>query len=318
MAEDKWETGRRLDVIGWTIDLDSMRVSIARRNFLKIVYGFFSLDESKQVQVRTLETLASWAARYKAVLRHARPLTSALYAEISGMHNRDAYKPLSALGCQAVMVWRVLLCMLHFEPTAFSRSMPSFVKKPAEYFIGYDASLEGIGVGIGRVGAQQKAGVGGAVFPFDLAHDASNQNTAEFIAVVVGLAQLAMRGVQGAAVKLQGDSKTSLKWGLTECFRGAKCLAASSVFILLCTRYDLSVTECEFVPGVNNEFYDKISRGTSPAELGVPPDVVMDLRGDAMTQELLQLCDPTVDLTQPGALLVLWKRILEWVSKVTN
>ena len=97
MAEDKWEEGRCLDIIGWKVDLDLLRVSIARRNFLKIAYGFFSVDENKPVQVCVIETLASWAARYQAVLRHATPLTSALYAEIHGMNNRKACKDLAVL-----------------------------------------------------------------------------------------------------------------------------------------------------------------------------------------------------------------------------
>ena len=81
------------------VDLNSMRVYIARRNFLKIVYGFFSIEEGrKPLQVCTIETLASWAAQYKAVLWHARPLSSLLYAEIQGMHNRNVVKTWASLG----------------------------------------------------------------------------------------------------------------------------------------------------------------------------------------------------------------------------
>lgn len=119
MAEDKWETGRCVDVIGWVIDLERMRVSIARRNFLKIMYGYFAVDECAKVQVRTLVTLASWAARYKAVIRYAKPLTAGLYAEVRGMNNLNAYKELSTIGRQSILLWRVLLCMLHFDPDNF-------------------------------------------------------------------------------------------------------------------------------------------------------------------------------------------------------
>jgi len=52
VAKHKWESGRRLDVIGWTIDLDKMRVTIARRNFLKTLYGFFAVNENEKVTVR--------------------------------------------------------------------------------------------------------------------------------------------------------------------------------------------------------------------------------------------------------------------------
>jgi hypothetical protein len=35
IAKHKWECGRRIDMIGWTVDLDISIVSIARKNFLK-------------------------------------------------------------------------------------------------------------------------------------------------------------------------------------------------------------------------------------------------------------------------------------------
>ena len=322
MAEDKWEVGLRLDIIGWSVDLELSRVSIARRNFLKIVYGFFAVDEHKEVQVCTIETLASWSARYKAVLRHAKPLTSALYAEINGMNNREAYKKLSSLGCQAILLWRVLLCMLHFEPNEFARSIQSFKIEFPSCSVEYDASLEGIGVGVGNIldGDEKRTMfcIGGTTFPFDLNHESRHQNTAEFIAVVVGLACLARTGVRGVTVKLYGDSMTSLKWGSKETFKGTNCIAASSVFILLNIKFGFRVSQSEFVRGVDNGFYDKISRGIPPAALGVPPEIIANLQEDVPIQQLLSLCNPTIDFSHPASLVKLWRETLEWIDCFCN
>ena len=57
ISEDKTERTtaeqRRLDVLGYTIDLsdglDGARVTISKRNRLKAAYGFFSVDISKPV-----------------------------------------------------------------------------------------------------------------------------------------------------------------------------------------------------------------------------------------------------------------------------
>ena len=57
ISEDKTERTtaeqRRLDVLGYTIDLsdglDEARVTISKRNRLKAAYGFFSVDISKPV-----------------------------------------------------------------------------------------------------------------------------------------------------------------------------------------------------------------------------------------------------------------------------
>ena len=40
IAEDKTETGTRLDVLGYVIDIEQRLVSISRKNFLNAVYGF--------------------------------------------------------------------------------------------------------------------------------------------------------------------------------------------------------------------------------------------------------------------------------------
>ena len=55
----KTESGRRLDMIGWVVDLDLRSVSIAKHNFLKTFYGFMSCDETKKMKVKEVEKLAS-------------------------------------------------------------------------------------------------------------------------------------------------------------------------------------------------------------------------------------------------------------------
>jgi hypothetical protein len=44
VADDKTEQGRRLDVIGYVIDLDTQRVSISRKNPLSAIHGFITVD----------------------------------------------------------------------------------------------------------------------------------------------------------------------------------------------------------------------------------------------------------------------------------
>ena len=84
IAEDKTERTsegqRRLDVLGYTIDLsdglDNARVTISERNRLKAAYGFFSVDFSKPVPFGTMEKLASWSARYSFICVVLQPFYS--------------------------------------------------------------------------------------------------------------------------------------------------------------------------------------------------------------------------------------------------
>ena len=64
VADDKTEWGRRLDIIGYTVDLDSSRVTISRKNFLNTLYGFFSINLDQPIPLRVAQRLASWGSRY--------------------------------------------------------------------------------------------------------------------------------------------------------------------------------------------------------------------------------------------------------------
>ena len=59
IAEDKTETGTRLDVLGYVLDLKLKLVSISRQNFLDAVYGFFTTNLNDKISIQTAEKLAS-------------------------------------------------------------------------------------------------------------------------------------------------------------------------------------------------------------------------------------------------------------------
>jgi hypothetical protein len=55
VADDKTETGTRLDIIGYTVDLESRRVSIAKKNFLAALHGFKGIEVEKRLNLRTAQ-----------------------------------------------------------------------------------------------------------------------------------------------------------------------------------------------------------------------------------------------------------------------
>ena len=59
VADDKTEQGRRLDVIGYVIDLDTQRVSIFRKNLLSALHGFITVDINGSMTIRVAQRLAS-------------------------------------------------------------------------------------------------------------------------------------------------------------------------------------------------------------------------------------------------------------------
>ena len=70
VADDKTETGQRLDVIGYVIDLDTERVAISRKNYLNTLHGFAAIDIDAAMSLRTAQKLASRrGSRYGKICR---------------------------------------------------------------------------------------------------------------------------------------------------------------------------------------------------------------------------------------------------------
>jgi hypothetical protein len=87
--------------------------------------------------------------------------------------------------------------------------MESFQHQPAQFIIRYDASLTGLGVGLYEALQNRLVVYTALQLPFDVAKDSSNQNTMEFIAVVLGLL-LAWRGkLSHFYYDLHGDNRSS-------------------------------------------------------------------------------------------------------------
>ena len=314
IAEDKWEWGRRLTWIGWDIDLDRQRVTISRRNFMKTLFGIFSVNEDR-VQVRELEKVASWASRYSVILRVMDPFSKALYAELTGMVNRFAYKPLRSVGARvSLWMWRVMLCLLHLDEETFGRSFGSFRAQEADILVEFDASLSGVGLIFTDLRNNQPIGCGSAQFPFHL-NESRWQNSAEFMAVVVAIICLAQMGISGVGIKLKGDSISALRWGAEEHVSSSLCFCAALVFALLSVALDIHVVEWEHIPGEEHFFCDALSRGYRPEDLGVAAHEILDLGSDEIRWGLM-LCDPTKEIENEGDFLGLWRGIQDLMKSL--
>jgi len=274
---------------------------------MKTLFEVFSIDEER-VQVRELEKVASWASRYSTILRVMEPFSKALYAEMTGMTNRFAFKPLRSIHARlSLWMWRVMLCLLHLDEATFGRPLDSFREREADVLVEFDASLSGVGVVLSDLRDNRLLGCGGVSFPFHL-EESKWQNTAEFVAIIVAIISLVQLGFKGVGIKLKGDSMSALKWGAEERFTSCLCFCAALVFVLLSVAFDIHVVAREHVPGEENIICDALSRGYRPGDLGVAADDTLDLQSEAM-REGLRLCDPTREITNEGGFMELWRGV---------
>jgi hypothetical protein len=317
VEELKTEVGRRTTVIGYLFDLDSVLeravVSIAPKNVLRAMHGFMVVDLSKRVPVPTMQKLASWGSRYDRICVYMRPFVRVLHRQYAGrrqqcslMYDED--------GCRVVRIFRVLLLLTTINEQKFARRLVSFEVGAHKLVVEFDASLTGVGLLwflVDDNGVEVPLG-GSAVdlTPLGFGEDASYQNTAEFIAAVLGMRGLSKLGYEGCPVLLRGDSKSALSWAYTDRFRSDLVGPAASVFILQNIASGNEVVDHQHLPAARNWRADGLSRGKSldflveedPSLAGVPW-IELD------AQELVLLCDPRQSWSSDDEFSVFWGRV---------
>lgn len=120
VADDKTEAGRRLDIIGFAVDLDSKRVTISKKNFQNTLYGFMSINLDVSILLRVAQRLASWGSRYGSVFRTMRPFSRALHRMSAGRTARMATFTISEEAKIAVRLWRAMLVLVRLDEERYS------------------------------------------------------------------------------------------------------------------------------------------------------------------------------------------------------
>jgi len=80
IATKKSEVDRKLEFLGWTIDLDARTITLCNRNLHKSIHVLFSFGESGKVSVAHLQRIASLTSRAAILNRLMKPFTHELHA----------------------------------------------------------------------------------------------------------------------------------------------------------------------------------------------------------------------------------------------
>ena len=186
----------------------------------------------------------------------------------------------------------------------YQRPLSTSSQSPPTIVLEYDASLSGIGVIIYRCvdGAEIEWVVIQEEFPYDLGDDSGFQNSVEFIAITIGVAALAVKGLRDTNIHIRGDSRSSLKWSSADSFRSKRCRWAATCFTNLTFLTGINVVSVEHIPGDLNVRCDALSRsranGVRPCDLGFEDSLVLDLSTHKGMLELLRLCEPSVEVNE--------------------
>lgn len=338
ISTKKTESGRALDMIGYRVDLDTLRVGIAEHNVLKALHVSYCVDVDKPILVKALQAIAAHASRYKTVCPPIAPFARALhqaYRKCGQWQHKTTQ--ISRDAKRAIWMVRVLLLLAHGKPELYTRPTVSLARRRPnawEWVIEFDGSKTGLGiiwyqsdaatgkeVAIGGASVDitwMKLGAGEETFNY--------QNTVEFLAAVVGFRGLQVRGEANVTIKFRGDSKSALKWVRTTSFKSDLVGNASIAYVAMKWTNTYDVVETEHL--AHGEDYDEnwkcdmLSRGRALSEVIRKDDTLgerklsnrmrdwsEDLAKYGRVQELLATCDPRVKLDEEGDFVTWWKRL---------
>lgn len=112
----------------------------------------------------------------------------------------------------------------------------------------------------------------------------------EFLAVVLSILTSAQLGVRNASIRLCGDSRTFLAWGVDGHFKGIISQRTSLVYILGSLMFDIVASEAVHIPAAENDLCDRLSR---QRPTGSDPTLIVDFSSESPSTRVLLLCDPT-------------------------
>ena len=257
---------RTIDVIGWNIDLVRRQVTVSRKNQLRAIYWFTSVDLNNRLDFHTKERLCSLAERYSHVFSELRLLMPSMYAMLGGRNRVDpgVLIPTPARSIWAIRIWRIYLAAAEADFQAgehVGRPLEWYEEHEAVRTVEFDGSLRGLGWRL----FQSDVCVASAYITTPARHlpalDSSFQNTMELTALTMALIHAATLGWQQCGVQLRGDSDTVLHWSQAERFRSDHALGSAALFMTVCRHFQFHIhSSSQWLSTDDNVVCDHLSR----------------------------------------------------------
>jgi hypothetical protein len=264
IAESKTIVDRRIDVIGYTIDLDS---SVIQKNQQKVIYGLVVIDTNKSVTVKIMQRFASWISRYADIIPILKPFIRLLYSSFKG-RNEHASFDLDDEMKRLLKIFRAIFLTAILDELSFTRNLFTFVSNQAQIVVEFDASLSGGGI-------LYFDGVDGSYLgastinflSFRLLSESRFQNYAEFLVSIISIIGAIHLRPDVSSIAFRGDSRTALAWLSTGRIKSDIASNLALIFVHLCIDHKISVDKVSHLPGESNIPADMPSHGSTISEV---------------------------------------------------
>ena len=294
-SKDVW--GRKLDFIGYEIDLDEMSVGVTERNIYRAIYGFLEVDVERPVTVKLMQRLASWGSRYSKICRFLGPISRVLYREYKGKGFVKGWI-LSQGGKVAIRMFQALLVALGADIKGYGRNIWTFwAGGLCRVVVEFDASLSGIGLIwyiVDTQGNETPVGVASqSLLRLGFGEMSDYQNTAEYIGALLGLLGLALLGIPWKGVLLRGDSVSALQWVKKGRAKSELAMPAAFAHTRVMVKGQVEMKGQAHERGLDNWRTDGMSRGKNGAWLAERDERFIGVRElDYDFSKWVGICDP--------------------------
>ena len=328
IAEHKFIRCPVIIFIGYQMDIKTWLVSISRRNILKAIYAFGTVDltPGTMIPIKKIQQLASLGSRYGYICHTIRPFVRVLYQAYTG-RTRMRATTLTEQARAVTRTFRNMFVLLGLRGDTFARSFDSFTSRPHTWVGEFDASLAGVGIIWFRVhsdGMEQAVAYSSLdISQYQFGQDASFQNTAEYIASVLVAWGLELLGESGQPILLRGDSVSALTWARRGVTRSDRAIPAAVMWNQFLMVKDVQVVDTVHLSHEHNSRTDILSRGgtwgdvlaedSSKYKSSLPRTCrFINLQGSP----LLALLDPGVEIDSEEGFNAFFKASLSFLQSV--
>ena len=314
------DVGGALDLIGYQINISTMRVGVSTRNLRKAFYAAYQIGEGRSITLVQMQRVAAHCARYRTVCPFMAPFGRALFSACTAHSNPHTIFPLNEEQMAAVWMMRVLLILTEIDGIQFTRSIESFttLRRWADWIIEYDACLTGIAIIWFKVlwdeinNVRREVAMGcwaGSLASFHLTNESGLMNTLEFTAGTIGIRGLAQRVSEPIAVMVRGDNTSAMTWAVTESYKSVYATRAAVVHVAQRVLSGIEVVGSEHLPHNKGEWFEDRNWRTDKPSRGTPWEEVLawdklDPYGSRLGEEMvpweIEGVKEVLDLCNPG------------------
>lgn len=285
---------KRLDHIGWTIDIEKWCILPNTKGIYKLLYYSHigtTININSPAGTRTFEILASLASRYNIVFKGLSPFIRSLY--ILSYHHTNSDTDIT-LGRISAFMWKMAAISAYHNMDNITMSIDDLFDEFNNnvLYVKTDASPTGIGIII-RDSNYQILHVCSYILPYHMI-ESKYQNLRELHGIVLCLLIIIKYKHNKSKLIWYGDNMSAIAWVKKNVAKSSAAFATFAVYSWLLTFANVFI-QPQHIPGISMGDVDKLSRQI-PTEQSYDGYLISnEIQTDQLINKIIDISKPLQD-----------------------